>query len=101
MTDVGGGWGQDLLAFRSAFPSAPGRLLLQDQVRTLAEADEERLKSARIESIPHNLFDPQPVKGARAYYSHHLFHDWPDAECRAILKQTVAAMAPKKGRANC
>ena len=94
MIDIGGGWGQDLLDFRSAFPSAPGRLLLQDQAHTLAEVDEESLKSGRIEMISHNFFDPQPVKGARAYYFHHVFHDWPDAECRAILKQTVAAMAP-------
>ncbi|KAF6232302.1 hypothetical protein HO173_009407 [Letharia columbiana] len=94
LVDVGGGWGQDLLAFASAHPSVPGRLILQDRAHALAEADRESLGRRRVEAIAHDFFDPQPVIGARAYYFHHIFHDWPDAECRTILQHTVAAMHP-------
>ena len=30
--------------------------------------------------------------GARAYYFRNVFHDWPDEECREILRQTASAM---------
>ena len=93
LVDVGGGRGQDMVAFRSEFPSLPGRLVLQDLESTVSEINTEDMESRGIEVLPHNFFDPQPVKGARAYYFHHIFHDWPDSECKAILKQTVAAMS--------
>ena len=31
--------------------------------------------------------------GARAYYMHFVLHDWPDAKCRIILQQLMAAMS--------
>ena len=93
LVDVGGGLGHDIIAFRCEFPSLPGRLVLQDQETTVSKINAEHMESRGIEVLPHNFFDPQLVKGARAYYFHHVFHDWPDNECRAILKQTVSLMS--------
>ena len=94
LVDVGGGWGQDLLAFRSAHTSKFGRLVLQDQASALAEADKENLTSQSIEAMPHNFFEPQPIRGARAFFFHPIHHHWPDSECRTILRHTAAAMLP-------
>ena len=33
-------------------------------------------------------------KGAHIYFFRHIFHDWPDSSCLAILKNTVSAMSP-------
>ncbi|KAK7960380.1 O-methyltransferase [Apiospora saccharicola] len=41
------------------------------------------------------MLDAQPVKGARAYYFHAVFHDWPDKTAVQMLRNTVGAM--KKG----
>lgn len=32
--------------------------------------------------------------GARVYYFRNILHDWDDAKCLAILRNTVSAMAP-------
>ena len=31
---------------------------------------------------------------ARAYFSHHILHNWPDCKVKEFLKNTVAAMTP-------
>ena len=31
---------------------------------------------------------------ARAYYTHLIFHDWPDDACRMILRNIICAMKP-------
>ena len=59
MVDIGGGRGQDLRTFKEMYPSAPGRLILQDLGRTVAEAN----MSGGIEAMAHDFFKPQPVKG--------------------------------------
>lgn len=44
-----------------------GRLILQDTEQILNTTDN---LPSRIEQIPHDFFQPQPIKGARAYYFH-------------------------------
>ncbi|KAI1505681.1 sterigmatocystin 8-O-methyltransferase [Biscogniauxia marginata] len=68
LVDVGGGKGHDLLAFRSKYPHLEGRLVLQD----LAPL----------------------VIGARAYFYHHILHDWSDPKCLTMLEQVKKAMKP-------
>ncbi|KAJ5722687.1 O-methyltransferase family 2 [Penicillium malachiteum] len=89
--DVGGGEGQYIQGFKEKFPDAPGRLVLQDLPQVISA----------IESAPtgvalasHDFFTAQPVKGARAYFMHWILHDWPDEQCRAILRHIVDAMEP-------
>jgi len=42
--------------------------------------------------MPHNFFEPQPVRHARAYYLHSVLHDWPDANALQILENLKPAM---------
>ena len=59
LVDVGGGRGQDLKTFKDRFPSAPGRLILQDLPRTVEHAN----LSPGIEAMTHDFMKPQPIKG--------------------------------------
>ena len=60
IVDIAGGRGQDLEVIRKKFPQAPGRMVLQDLPRTVAEAK----LSAGMEAMAYDFFTPQPVKGA-------------------------------------
>ncbi|KAK7953853.1 S-adenosyl-L-methionine-dependent methyltransferase [Apiospora saccharicola] len=79
-------------------PSAPilvdvggnrGSLVLQDRPEALDLAEVDR---DEIQIMPHDFLTPQPVRGARAYMFHAVFHDWSDEKSLMILKHTTAAM---------
>ncbi|RDK42360.1 S-adenosyl-L-methionine-dependent methyltransferase [Aspergillus phoenicis ATCC 13157] len=89
MVDIGGSQGQDLLAFRSAFPDLPGRLILQDLPHVVADAE---LPDGVIESQGYDFFTEQPVKGAKGYMLRTVLHDWPDQEVVKILSRVREAM---------
>ncbi|GCB21215.1 demethylsterigmatocystin 6-O-methyltransferase [Aspergillus awamori] len=89
MVDIGGSQGQDLLAFRSAFPDLPGRLILQDLPHVVADAE---LPDGVIESQGYDFFTEQPVKGAKGYMLRTVLHDWPDKEVVKILSRVREAM---------
>ncbi|KAI0472779.1 putative O-methyltransferase [Xylariaceae sp. FL0804] len=91
LVDVGGGKGHDLLAFHEKYSQQPGRLILQDMAPVLNNI--ESIDSA-VELVAYDFFTPQPVKGAAAYFYHHILHDWSDDKCREILAQVRAAMRP-------
>ena len=59
LVDVGGGRGQDVETFKNRFPTAPGRLILQDLSRTVEHAK----LSPEIEVMVHDFVKPQPIKG--------------------------------------
>lgn len=86
--DIGGGRGQMSRVFRSKFPHSPGRIILQDLPQTLANA----VPSDCIEAMAHDFFGPQPIKGAKVYFTRHVLHDWPDSKAEVILKRVVEAM---------
>ncbi|KAI1764980.1 putative O-methyltransferase [Hypoxylon sp. FL1150] len=94
IVDVGGGKGHDLLAFHEKHP-LHGRLVLQDLA-----AVTEKIKDPNpaIELMSYDFFTPQPVEGARAYFYHHIFHDWSDVKCTEILTHVRAAMKPGYSR---
>ena len=54
--DVGGGKGHDLDKLHDRFPTLPGRLVLQDVEKVIG-------RSTVFESMVHNFFQPQPIKG--------------------------------------
>ena len=87
MVDLGGGRGRDLAAFKGKFPNYPGRYVLEDQQHVIDTANVDG-----IEKIVHDFFKPQPVKGARFYFTHYILHDWDDGKCIEILKNTASAM---------
>ncbi|BCS24052.1 uncharacterized protein APUU_40496A [Aspergillus puulaauensis] len=90
MVDVGGGDGHDILHFNSKFPNS-GRLVLED-LGAVTEGIEKLDES--IEKISYDFFTEQPIKGARVYFYHHIFHDWSDYYCHKILQRVAAAMTP-------
>ncbi|KAI0015523.1 putative O-methyltransferase [Xylariomycetidae sp. FL0641] len=91
LVDVGGGRGHDVLAFRDKFPQRGGRLILEDLAPALENVED---LGPEIETVVYDFFTPQPIKGARAYFYHHILHDWSDYKCLQILEQVTAAMKP-------
>ncbi|KAH9999722.1 S-adenosyl-L-methionine-dependent methyltransferase [Xylariaceae sp. FL0662B] len=81
LVDVAGGEGHDISEFHKRYPDAPGRLSIQEL-------------TPEVERQKYDFFQPQPIKGARCYYFRSIFHDWPDADCIKILKNTAEAMTP-------
>ena len=65
LVDIGGGLGQDVETFKNRFPTAPGRMILQD----LPRAVEHAKLSPGIEAIAHDFMTPQPVKGSVFFFS--------------------------------
>jgi len=100
LVDIGGNMGHDLERFRRAFPSTKdvGRLILQDTPTVIGAAPMDILEPLGIEAMVHDFFTPQPVLGARAYYLHHILHDWPDERCVEIVSQIKDAMKPGYSR---
>jgi demethylsterigmatocystin 6-O-methyltransferase len=60
LVDVGGGVGHQCERIRTHCPNIKGRLVLQD----LPEALKDALSIPGVEAVPHNVFEPQPIKGA-------------------------------------
>ncbi|KAL8826682.1 MAG: hypothetical protein Q9170_007312 [Blastenia crenularia] len=89
LIDVGGATGEEALEFRRRYPTAPGKLVLQERESVI-----ERLPETKgLEKMVHDFFTPQPVRGARAYYFRRIFHDWNDERSLDILRNTATAMA--------
>ncbi|KAI0839341.1 sterigmatocystin 8-O-methyltransferase [Hypoxylon sp. FL0890] len=91
LVDVGAGKGHDLTAFYNKFPDQ-GTLVLQDLAAVTASV---RGLDPSIELMTYDFFTEQPVKGARAYFYHHILHDWSDQKCLEILEQVTKAMKPR------
>ena len=92
--DIGGGYGHVLQDFKAKYPHLPGRLIVQDLSGAISKV-EASLKKEGIEPMIHDFFTPQPIKGARVYHLSRILHDWPNAHCLRILRNTRQAM--KKG----
>lgn len=90
LVDVGGNQGQDIKKLADKYKLPDGSLILQDLAAGLANAD----LPPTIKPMVHDFFTPQPVKGAKAYYLHRVFHDWPDADCERILLNLKDALKP-------
>jgi hypothetical protein len=68
--DVGGGKGQALKKIMAEFPEIPAsRLILQDRPDVIEDAKTTTDgKFAEVTKMPHNFFDPQPVKGRISFF---------------------------------
>ncbi|KAF2678438.1 S-adenosyl-L-methionine-dependent methyltransferase [Lentithecium fluviatile CBS 122367] len=93
LVDVGGGFGQQAVAFQQAVSSAniTGRIVVQDVPETLESVPQVD----GIEFEAHDFFTEQPIKGAKFYYLRHILHDWTDEDSVRILKAIVPAMGPE------
>ncbi|KAJ5613802.1 hypothetical protein N7528_007456 [Penicillium herquei] len=91
LVDVGGGKGQSIANVRSAYPELKGQWVLQDLPEVIAAGGRTCGKDVKVQ--PYDFFKQvQPVNGASAYLLKSVLHDWPDAECRTILRNLIPAM---------
>jgi hypothetical protein len=89
VVDVGGNTGIDISHVLAARPDLPaGALVLQDLPEIIARAKVDD----KITVMAHDFFQPQPVKGSRAYFMHAVLHDWPDDKAAELLRNTREAM---------
>ncbi|KAJ5523606.1 hypothetical protein N7513_013150 [Penicillium frequentans] len=91
LVDIGGGVGHDIMAFKKRFPDLPGKLVLQD-LHQVIETIKEPLPEG-ITAISHNMFEAQPISGARAYYMRTVLHDFPDKQALSTLARIRDAMS--------
>lgn len=95
IVDVGGGFGQQAVAFRAALSHLDlpaSRVVVQDIPQTLASAPRD---VEGVTFMAHDFFTPQPVRGAKFYYLRHVLHDWPEEQCLQILEHLVRALGPE------
>ncbi|PLB54871.1 S-adenosyl-L-methionine-dependent methyltransferase [Aspergillus steynii IBT 23096] len=96
LVDIGGGRGHDLLEFKTRFPDAQGKLVLEDLPSVIDEVRQANdLEGAGIETVKYDFFaDVQPVHGARVYYFKYVLHDWSDEKAHIIFDHLKKAMVP-------
>jgi hypothetical protein len=88
LVDVGGNVGHDINKFLAKQPGLASRLVLQDRPDVVKVAK----CPSTVRVMAHDFFQPQPVRGARAYYLHGVIHDWADEPARRILGHLRDAM---------
>lgn len=91
LVDIGGGVGHDVIAFKKRFPEMSGELVLQDLPQVIGSIDGALPDG--IAAIGHDMFEPQPIRGAKAYYLRTVLHDWPDKQALEALARIREAMA--------
>ncbi|KAI9740463.1 MAG: hypothetical protein M1834_005043 [Cirrosporium novae-zelandiae] len=91
--DVGGGRGHELEVLKAKFPQTPWKMVLEDLPHVID--DNKGTLDESVELLKHDMFTPQPIKGARAYFLRGILHNWPDEDCRKILANIVPAMNKK------
>lgn len=87
--DIGGSTGGDIKKFQARFPSI-GKLVFQDLPTVVSDVKD---LPAGITAQAYDMFTPQPVKGAKAYYMRTVLHDWPDKQAKTALENIRAAMS--------
>ncbi|KAE8381270.1 S-adenosyl-L-methionine-dependent methyltransferase [Aspergillus bertholletiae] len=89
--DIGGGVGHDITALKARFPKLPGKYILEDLPHVI-DAIKEPLPEG-ISAVKYNMFEEQPIQGAKAYYMRTVLHDWPDKLALEALRHIRKAMA--------
>ncbi|GAP82680.1 putative o- protein [Rosellinia necatrix] len=101
VVDVGGGVGGFCLQLSHLYPDL--KFVLQDRAPALKQAETEvwprenaeALKGGRVQFVPHNFFDNNPVRHADVYWLRYILHDWSDDYCVQILSAIKPAMGPR------
>lgn len=88
--DVGGGHGFLLSTLLAAAPQATGAVYDLPQVTQTAPAPDPAVAD-RIEFIGGDFFQFVPI-GGDIYTLKHIIHDWPDDQCRTILRNIANSM---------
>ncbi|KAB8222891.1 S-adenosyl-L-methionine-dependent methyltransferase [Aspergillus novoparasiticus] len=89
--DVGGGVGHDVTALKTRFPQLPGKYIVQDLPQVIDNIKEPLGEG--ISAVKINMFEGQPIQGAKAYHMRTVLHDWPDKPALEALRHIRKAMA--------
>lgn len=95
IVDVGGGLGHVSEALAAHSPQV--RCIVQDSPGVVAQAQEKKLSpelQGRISFQGHDIFDPQPVRGADVYLLRLVLHDWSDKYAVMIIRALIPALEP-------
>ncbi|KAJ5106338.1 O-methyltransferase [Penicillium angulare] len=90
IVDIGGGVGHDMVKLKEKFPSLSGKYVVQDLPGVIG--DIKTPLPDGIDATVYNMFESQPVKGAKAYYMRTVLHDWPDKQALEALARIREAM---------
>ena len=95
VVDVGGSGGHASIALAQQY--AHLKFIVQDLPETIANASHntdslDTDTASRINFMPHNFFDPQPITNGNVYLLRMIIHDWPDAEATKILHHLQRAL---------
>ncbi|KJA18249.1 hypothetical protein HYPSUDRAFT_70031 [Hypholoma sublateritium FD-334 SS-4] len=95
--DIGGGNGHATMGLVKQFPHL--KIVLQDLAPVVQQGREywqaehpEAIANKRVEFVPIDLFNGQPVSHGDFYYV--AAHDWPTSECLTILTSIRKSMGP-------
>jgi O-methyltransferase domain len=89
IADIGGGNGAALRHILPRFPAVRGLLFDRDDVVNAVQTAD--LLDGRIETAGGSFFNNVP-RGADIYMLIRVLHDWPDDDCRRILRSCRTAM---------
>jgi ribosomal protein RSM22 (predicted rRNA methylase) len=98
IVDVGGSKGHVSLHLARVYPDL--KFIVQDLPEVIDGAANQLLSSEdsddglkrRIEFVPHDMFEEQPVKNADVYLLRYVLHDWGDKYCIDIIRNLVPAL---------
>ncbi|KAH9866814.1 hypothetical protein J1614_008507 [Plenodomus biglobosus] len=89
--NIGGSIGHQCAQFKEKYPHLQGRVILQDLPHSVANA----LPTLGVENIAHDMFEPQPIIGAKFYYLRAVLHNQSPPNVRRVLDNIKAAMTPE------
>jgi len=92
--DIGGGKGYHSQELVQRYPASQGKFVVQDRDVVLDRTGDDVVLASRIEKMPYDFFEEQPIKGARVYCLENVLHNWTDAHCSKILRRVSEAMTP-------
>ncbi|KAI0653068.1 S-adenosyl-L-methionine-dependent methyltransferase [Cubamyces menziesii] len=110
VVDVGGGVGSVSIQLATPYPNL--RLIVQDRAQTIelapkiwGDTHKDLFDSGRVSFQAQDFFEPQPpslevpgvgqVQHPAAYIITRIMHNWPDAQCKQILRNLRAAAGPE------
>lgn len=88
--DVAGNVGHQCALLKGKLPDLKGRVILEDLPPVIASA----IPIPGLEPLGIDMWQGQPIKGAKTYYMRMILHDYPDAKAIELLKLQAEAMSP-------
>ena len=92
IVDIGGSRGEISIAITRQHPNT--HCIVQDLPDTISNLEIPEDVQGRVESMQHDFFTPQPVKGADVYFLRWILHDWSDEYGVRILRGVAQGMGP-------